>query len=84
MKKMTLNQKLGSMTVVLWVGLLVIGLLGAWQQRDTMMTDRRAELVVLMDEAFSIVKDYYAKAQQHALTDAFSCAYARDRKSVFG
>jgi methyl-accepting chemotaxis protein len=40
MHKMTLNQKLGSMIAVLWIGLLLIGALRAWQNRASMIASR--------------------------------------------
>ncbi len=33
MNGMTLNKKLGSLIAVLWIGLIAIGIIGAWQNR---------------------------------------------------
>jgi len=67
---MTLNRKLGSMIVILWVGLLLIGTYGAWQTRQTMTRDRQAQLRTLVDQATSIATRYYALAQNHTLNEA--------------
>ena len=45
---MTLNQKLGSMIAVLWLGLVAIGFIGAWQSRSSTMDDRREQLKALV------------------------------------
>ncbi|HTJ93436.1 MAG TPA: methyl-accepting chemotaxis protein [Pararobbsia sp.] len=66
---MTLNNKLRSMIAVLWLGLIVIGALGAWQNRASLIADRREQLVALVGQASSVVAHQYALAQQHAITD---------------
>ena len=66
---MTLNRKLGSMILTLWIGLLLIGTYGAWQTRQTMARDRQAQLMTLADQAMSIANRYYTLAQNHTLTD---------------
>jgi methyl-accepting chemotaxis protein len=66
---MTLNRKLASMIVILWIGLLLIGAYGAWQTRGTMVRARQAQLVSLVDQATSIANRYYALAQHHTLSD---------------
>ncbi|HEY3598262.1 MAG TPA: methyl-accepting chemotaxis protein [Paraburkholderia sp.] len=66
---MTLNKKLGSMIAVLWIGLILIGAFGAWQTRVSMISERRAQLTSLGQEANSIVNYYYTLSQQHVLTE---------------
>jgi methyl-accepting chemotaxis protein len=66
---MTLNRKLASMIAVLWIGLILIGGFGAWQNRASMIADRRDQLRSLIDQANHIVGRYYALAQQHALSE---------------
>jgi methyl-accepting chemotaxis protein len=66
---MTLNRKLGSMIVILWIGLLLIGAYGAWQTRETMVRGRQAQLVSLVDQATSIANRYYTLAQNHTLSE---------------
>ena len=66
---MTLNKKLASMIAVLWIGLILIGGFGAWQNRTSMISDRRAQLTSLIDQANHIVAHYYALAQQHTLPE---------------
>ena len=69
MQKMTLNQKLGSMIAVLWVGLLLIGALGLWQNRTSMLDSRREELTALVDSGVAIANHYYQLSQQHVLPE---------------
>ncbi|PLZ02998.1 hypothetical protein CY652_08620 [Burkholderia sp. WAC0059] len=66
---MTLNRKLGSMIVILWVGLLLIGAFGAWQTRLSMTLDRKTQLASLVEEAVSIANHYYALSQRHVLSE---------------
>ncbi|MFM0738167.1 methyl-accepting chemotaxis protein [Paraburkholderia xenovorans] len=66
---MTLNRKLASMIAVLWTGLILIGGFGAWQNRASMISDRRDQLTALIDQANHIVNRYYTLAQQHTLTE---------------
>jgi methyl-accepting chemotaxis protein len=70
MNKMTMNQKLGSMIAVLWVGLVAIGIVGAWQNRTSMIDDRREQLTTLVGEAYSVVAHYAALAANKTLTEA--------------
>ncbi|ACD20333.1 methyl-accepting chemotaxis protein [Paraburkholderia phytofirmans] len=66
---MTLNKKLASMIAVLWIGLILIGGFGAWQNRASMISDRRDQLRSLIDQANHIVERYYTLAQQHTITE---------------
>jgi methyl-accepting chemotaxis protein len=66
---MTLNKKLASMIAVLWAGLILIGGFGAWQNRASMIADRRDQLTSLIDQANHIVNRYYTLAQQHTITE---------------
>ncbi len=66
---MTLNKKLASMIAVLWIGLILIGGFGAWQNRASMISDRRDQLISLIDQANHIVNRYYTLAQQHTITE---------------
>jgi methyl-accepting chemotaxis protein len=69
MQKMTLNQRLGSMIAVLWIGLILIGVAGVWQNRSSMIEDRKDRLVALVQEANSVAQHYYDAAQQHAMSE---------------
>lgn len=69
MQKMTLNRKLGSMIAVLWTGLILIGIAGVWQNRASMIEDRKDRLVALVQEANSVAKHYYDAAQQHTMSE---------------
>ncbi|HEV3105635.1 MAG TPA: methyl-accepting chemotaxis protein [Trinickia sp.] len=66
---MTLNQKLGSMIAVLWIGLILIGVAGLWQHRASMLDDRREQLKAVSDEAYSITNHFYAASQQQAMSE---------------
>jgi methyl-accepting chemotaxis protein len=70
MRNLTLNQKLASMIVVLWLGLLLIGALGAWQNRASMISDRRDQLAALINQAYHVTDHYYKLSQQGALSEA--------------
>ncbi|MFP3560502.1 hypothetical protein SB861_59460, partial [Paraburkholderia sp. SIMBA_049] len=70
MRTLSLNQKLASMIVILWLGLLVIAGIGAWQTRASMITDRRDELASLVAQATSVTDHYYKLSQQNALPEA--------------
>ena len=67
MRTLSLNQKLASMIVILWLGLLVIAGVGAWQTRASMITDRRDQLASLVAQAASVADHYYKLSQQNAL-----------------
>ncbi|MEJ8796155.1 methyl-accepting chemotaxis protein [Trinickia caryophylli] len=66
---MTLNQKLGSMVVVLWIGLILIAVAGVWQYRESMLQDRREQLKAIVQQGESVIKHYYALSQQHAMSE---------------
>ncbi|OTP67680.1 Methyl-accepting chemotaxis protein I (serine chemoreceptor protein) [Caballeronia sordidicola] len=55
---MTLNRKLASVIAMLWLGLIAIGILGAWQNRTSMVNDRRDQLSTLIDEAYTTTEHY--------------------------
>jgi methyl-accepting chemotaxis protein len=67
---MTLNRKLRSMIAILWIGLLLIVAFGAWQSREAMMRERRAQLQTLVEEAMSVTNYYYTLSQQNKLPEA--------------
>jgi methyl-accepting chemotaxis protein len=69
MQTMTLNKKLGSMIVVLWIGMILIGGFGAWQNRATMISERRDQLTAVVQQSISIVNHYYTLSQQHTLAE---------------
>ncbi|MEM5373309.1 methyl-accepting chemotaxis protein [Paraburkholderia azotifigens] len=66
---MTLNRKLTSTIIILWVGIIMIILFGAWQHRATTISDRQEQLSLLIEEANSIVGYYYQLSQQHTLSE---------------
>ncbi len=74
----TLNRRLGSLTAVMWLGLIVIGALGAWQNRASMLQDRRQQLVAIVQQAMDVTQHYYALAQLGRLSDADARQQALD------
>ncbi|HXZ07286.1 MAG TPA: cache domain-containing protein, partial [Paraburkholderia sp.] len=66
---MTLNKKLASMIAVLWIGLILIGAFGAWQNRASMIADRRDQLTSLVQQGMGIVNRYYTLSQQHTMSE---------------
>lgn len=57
------------MIAVLWAGLILIGIAGVWQNRASMIDDRKDRLIALVQEANSVAKHYYDLAQQHTISD---------------
>jgi methyl-accepting chemotaxis protein len=82
MHTMTLNKKLGSMIVVLWIGLILIGGFGAWQNRASMISDRREQLTAVVQQSVSIVNHFYALSQQHTLSEPDAQKQALDSLSA--
>ncbi len=69
MNRMTLNRKLGSLIAVLWIGLIAIGIIGAWQNRTSMIDDRKEQLKTLVNEAYAVTAHYAALAANKTLTE---------------
>jgi methyl-accepting chemotaxis protein len=57
------------MIAVLWTGLILIGVAGVWQNRASMIDDRKDRLVALVQEATSVAQHYYDAAQQHQMSE---------------
>ncbi len=70
MRSLSLNQKLTSMIVILWIGLLLIGATGAWQNRSSMIADRREQLAYLTAQAYNVSEHFYKLSQQSAMPEA--------------
>jgi methyl-accepting chemotaxis protein len=69
MKKLTWNQKLGSMIAVLWLGLAAVGSIGAWQNRSSMIDDRRDQLKALVAEGIGVTTHFYSLAQNKTMSE---------------
>ncbi|MDQ7981209.1 methyl-accepting chemotaxis protein [Paraburkholderia sp. SARCC-3016] len=67
---MSLNRKLWLSLALVWLGLLGIGLLSAVETRSTMLAERKAGMVNLVDAAQNVVNGYYAQSQAGKLTEA--------------
>jgi methyl-accepting chemotaxis protein len=70
MSGMSLNRKLWLSLALVWLGLLGIGLLSAVETRSTMLAERKAGMVNLVDAAQNVVNGYYAQSQAGKLTEA--------------
>ncbi|MEX3982089.1 methyl-accepting chemotaxis protein [Paraburkholderia sp. EG287A] len=66
---LTLNQKLTSTIVVLWIGLLLIAAIGIWQTRTAILAERRLQLTTLTDEATSAVTRFHDEAARQVISE---------------
>lgn len=57
------------MIAVLWLGLIAIGVLGAWQNRVSMVDDRREQLKALIDEAYTTTAHYASLAESKTISE---------------
>jgi methyl-accepting chemotaxis protein len=67
---MSLNRKLWLSLALVWLGLLGVGLWSAVETRSTMLAERKAGMVNLVDAAQGIVNGYYALSQGGKLSEA--------------
>ncbi|QYD71124.1 cache domain-containing protein [Paraburkholderia edwinii] len=67
---MSLNRKLWLSLALVWLGLLGIALLSAVETRSTMLAERKAGMVNLVDAAQNVVNGYYAQSQAGKLNEA--------------
>ncbi|QQC62651.1 methyl-accepting chemotaxis protein [Paraburkholderia ginsengisoli] len=67
---MSLNRKLWLSLALVWLGLLGVGLWSAVETRSTMLAERKAGMVNLVDAAQGIVSGYYAQSQSGKLSEA--------------
>ncbi|MFC0697565.1 methyl-accepting chemotaxis protein [Paraburkholderia humisilvae] len=67
---MSLNRKLWLSLALVWLGLLGIGLLSAVETRSTMLAERKAGMVNLVDAAQGVVNGYYTLSQAGKLSEA--------------
>jgi methyl-accepting chemotaxis protein len=67
---MSLNRKLWLSLALVWLGLLGVGLWSAVETRSTMLAERKAGMVNLVDAAQGIVNGYYALSQSGKLSEA--------------
>ncbi|MFM0241305.1 methyl-accepting chemotaxis protein [Paraburkholderia phytofirmans] len=70
MSRMSLNRKLWLSLALVWLGLLGVGLWSAVETRSTMLAERKAGMVNLVDAAQGVVNGYYALAQSGKLSEA--------------
>ncbi|MFC0398165.1 methyl-accepting chemotaxis protein [Paraburkholderia rhizosphaerae] len=70
MSGMSLNRKLWLSLALVWLGLLGIGMLSAVETRSTMLDERKAGMVNLVDSAQGVVSGYYALTQAGKMNEA--------------
>ena len=70
MSRMSLNRKLWLSLALVWLGLLGVGLWSAVETRSTMLAERKAGMVNLVDAAQGIVNGYYALSQSGKMSEA--------------
>ena len=63
MSRMSLNRKLWLSLALVWLGLLGVGLWSAVETRSTMLAERKAGMVNLVEAAQGVVNGYYALSQ---------------------
>jgi len=74
--KLTLNQKLASTILVLWIGLLAIAGIGIWQTRVAILAERQRQLSTLIDQAMSAIVRFHTAAEQHTMSESDAKAQA--------
>ncbi|MFM0335180.1 methyl-accepting chemotaxis protein [Paraburkholderia fungorum] len=67
---MSLNRKLWLALALVWLGLLGVGLWSAIETRSTMLAERKAGMVNLVDAAQGVVNGYYALSQGGKMSEA--------------
>ncbi|MBP0588862.1 cache domain-containing protein [Paraburkholderia sp. LEh10] len=70
MSRMSLNGKLWLSLALVWLGLLGVGMWSAVETRSTMLDERKAGMVNLVDAAQGVVNGYYALAQAGKMSEA--------------
>ncbi|CAG4888224.1 methyl-accepting chemotaxis protein [Paraburkholderia gardini] len=70
MSRMSLNRKLWLSLALVWLGLLGVGLWSAVETRGTMLAERKAGMVNLVEAAQGVVNGYYTLVQSGKLGEA--------------
>lgn len=81
MKAMSLNRKLAATIVLLWLALAALGVLGTLQNRASMLEDRREQLRLLSEEAFSVIRHFGQLAKSGAMEEREAQRQALDMVS---
>ncbi|AOX47970.1 methyl-accepting chemotaxis protein [Pandoraea norimbergensis] len=79
MQRLSLNAKLWSAVGLMWISLLVMAVWGAWAQRNTMLSERRAGLTHVVDSGLSLVKHYAERAERGEMTVPDAQKLAREQ-----
>jgi len=70
MKKMKLSRKLGATIAVLWIGLVAVGVLGALQNRSSLLEDRQQQLIFITAQGYSVIEHFHKLSDTGVLTEA--------------
>lgn len=70
MTRLTLNQKLWSVLVFLWLGLGTLVITSAWMTRTDMLEQRESMLSQQIDTAMGVISYYQKKVADHTLSVA--------------
>jgi len=79
MQRLSLNAKLWSAVGLMWISLLAMAVWGAWAQRNTMLSERRAGLTHVVDSGLSLVKHYAERAERGEMTVPDAQKLAREQ-----
>ncbi|VVE51022.1 Methyl-accepting chemotaxis protein II [Pandoraea iniqua] len=79
MQRLSLNAKLWSAVGLMWISLLAMAVWGAWAQRNTMLSERRAGLTHVVDSGLSLVKHYAERAERGEMTVPNAQKLAREQ-----
>lgn len=70
MRNLRLKTRLRLLAGLILSGVIVIGLWGAWQTRETMIEDRRSELRDIVNIVYAVVDHYHLLCASGAMTEA--------------
>ena len=69
MSRLSLNAKLWSVLVIMWIGLLLLACSTAWESRQRMLDDRKTAIENIVEAATGVVGDLAAQAAAHAISE---------------
>ncbi|SDN88448.1 methyl-accepting chemotaxis sensory transducer with Cache sensor [Halomonas shengliensis] len=68
MKQLTTTKKLWGSLGIIWIGMICLMAWGAWENRQTMLEERRTALGDYVDMAMNVVNDHAERAEAGELT----------------
>lgn len=86
MSRLSFHRKLWSLVGVVWITLAFIGIVSVFQQRHTLLDDRKATLDAVLDAANHVIEAYEGKvnAGEMTLTDAQRAALSELGRIRYG